>query len=457
MRWRLPAAALVLALAAHAQDPSVEPLVELAGQGRWDELLDASSARLAAAPDDVEALYWSGRAHLERGRALLAGPRFAQDLGRSLLHTSAAQLARVPESVEAFADAPDWALFARYLVGDDEGIAADLERRAAGGSGYAARLRGRLARDRGELDVESWFARAAEALPDDAGVRLEWATELAALGRRDEALSVLEQARAQRADREAWLAALLATLPRPDDAEELLRRLQPLLTEVDAERDASLAAYRAWALDQLGRTAEAETVLARATEGRRPEIDLNHARLLLRLQRPAEAAALVVPLAEAGDADSLEVLVSAADMAAQSFRWDEALVLYDKALEIEPAHARAAANRALTQARAGRGLDGYQALVAAYPQRADVLNDAALAEAGRGHGEAARLLLERAATFPLEEPGARDARENLAALLLAGPPADATAALALLEDVLAVDPGRDRALSLRLRARRLSR
>jgi Flp pilus assembly protein TadD len=441
----------------HAQDAGVDAFAELAAQGRWEELLDASGARLADAPEDVAALYWSGRAHLVRGQALLPGPRFAQELGRSLLHAAAAQLGAVPGDVDAFADAPEWAMFARYLAGDDETLAADLERAATAGSGYAARLRGWLARDRGESSAEVWFARGAERKPDDADVRLEWATELAAVGQRPEALAVLEQARLLGADREGWLAALAATLPRPEDAEELLQRLQPLQAESGSERDAPLAALRARALDRLGRAAEAEAVLALATEGRRPDIELLHARLLLRLMRPEEAADLMAPLAEAGDAEALDMLVSAADVLAQSFRWDEALATYELALSIEPAHARAAANRALTQARAGRALDGYQALVSAYPQRADVLNDAALAEAGRGDVPAAQLLLERAAAMPIDEASARDARENLAALLLSGPEVDAIAAMSLLRDVLDAEPGRDRALSLRLRARRLTR
>jgi hypothetical protein len=51
----------------------------------------------------------------------------------------------------------------------------------------------------------------------------------------------------------------------------------------------------------------------------------------------------------------------------------------------------------------------------------------------------------------------RDARENLAALLLSGPAPEPAPALALVEGLLASEPGRDRSLSLRALALRLSR
>ncbi len=447
----------MLAVAAPAQQDAEVDLAELAAQGRWEELIEASSARLAVAPGEPAALYWSGRAHLERGRALLAGPRFAQDLGRSLLRGAAESFAAVPADIGAFQDAPDWAVFSRYLAGDDEELATDLERAAEGGSGYAARLRGRLGRDRDEPGAEAWFARAAQALPNDPEVRLEWAAALAALGRRAEALAALEEARTLGADRDAWLATLLATLPEPADAQELLQQLQPWLAEPGSERDAPLAAYLAWALDQIGRPTEAEAVLARATDARHADVDRQHAALLMRLHRPEAAARMLAPRAADGDAEALDLLVTAADALSQAFQWDEALTTYDEALGIEPAHARAAANRALTQARAGRAPEGYRALVQAHPERPDVLNDAALAEAGQGRDATARSLLERAATRPVDQAGALDARENLADLLLKTAEPDEAAALALLEEVLLADPGRDRALSLRIRALRQTR
>src|SRR6185503_1147330 len=105
-------------------------------------------------------------------------------------------------------------------------------------------------------------------------------------GDRAGALAALDEARALGAERGAWLATLLAILPTADDARELLARLAPLLAEPGAERDATLAWYRAWALGELGNFAEAEAVLAAATENRRPEVDRTRAALLLRLQRP---------------------------------------------------------------------------------------------------------------------------------------------------------------------------
>ncbi|HEX5010134.1 MAG TPA: hypothetical protein VFY71_07015, partial [Planctomycetota bacterium] len=243
--------ALLLALALRAQEAPPDALADLAAQGRWEDLLGASAERLAQAPEDVAALYWSGRAHLERGRALLAGSRFAQELGRGLLHRAAEQLGAVGPA--AFADAPNWALFARYLAGDEETLAADLEHAAGAGSGYAARLRGLLARDKGEPGASDWLARAAAALPQDPQVRIELAAELAARGERAGALAVLEEARALGADRALWLATLLSALSGPEHADELLARLQLLLQEPGAERDARLAWYRSWALQEAGR------------------------------------------------------------------------------------------------------------------------------------------------------------------------------------------------------------
>jgi hypothetical protein len=95
--------------------------------------------------------------------------------------------------------------------------------------------------------------------------------------------------------------------------------------------------------------------------------------------------------------------------------------------------------------------------VARYPERADVLNDAALAEEARGQVAEARALFERAVVLPEDQPGVRDARENLASLLLSGPAPDPAAALALLDGLLASEPGRDRSLSLRALALRLPR
>jgi tetratricopeptide (TPR) repeat protein len=431
---------------------SDEDLVQLATSGQWEELIGAASDRLSHAPEDQAALYWSGRAHLERGRQLQSGGRFARDLATSLLHRSAELLAGVRAEGER-ADAVEWALYARYLAGDDETIAADLERAAVEGSGYAARLRGQLARDRSEPSELEWFERAAKALPDRPDVRIDLARSRAGRGDRPGALAALEEARALGADRGSYLATLLAILPTADDANEFLARTSPLLAEPGAERDALLAWYRSWALQQLGRFEEAEAALAAAPDNLQPDIVRTHAQLLLRLQRPQDAIALVQPLAAQGDSAALDQLVSAGDSLAQAFRFQEALATYDEALAIEPAHPRALANRALTEARSGGPLDGYDALVAAHPDNAVILNDAALSRLSRGEREAARALLQRAVALPPDGAGVADARENLARVLLSDSPPDAAGALALLTTVLEKEPARDRSLVLRERAR----
>jgi len=440
VRARLAAALLLLAAATPAQDAS---------------LSDLAAERLDATPLDDEALYWSGRAEIERAVPLLDGPEFARGLARSRLRRAEEHLGAVQDAGR-FADAADWVLHARWLRGDDETLLADLERLAGAGSAYAAWLRGRLARDRDEPAV-AWFERAAALQPDDVRFVLDLADARAAEGDPEGALSALDTARALGAERAAWLATLLSTLSGRENAARLLARLDPLLQEPEGALDALLAWHRAWALEQLGRTAEAEAVLAAATRGRTPDIERAQARLALLLGRPAAAASTLGPLAEAGDVEALDLLVSAADTLASGYRWDEALAIYAQALQAEPAHLRAAANRALTLARSGRSLDGYRELLSARPGRLDLVNDAALAALGWGRTAEARELLERAAAGPDEAPGVADARENLAALLLALRPPEAGAALTLLDGVLAADPARDRSLSLRAAARRLSR
>src|SRR5262249_21175787 len=83
--------------------------------------------------------------------------------------------------------------------------------------------------------------------------------------------------RGRGADRALWLATLLSTLSGPEHADELLARLQPLLQEPGAERDARLAWYRSWALQEAGRLAEAESVLAAATDDVQPDVQRAHA------------------------------------------------------------------------------------------------------------------------------------------------------------------------------------
>jgi tetratricopeptide (TPR) repeat protein len=166
--------------------------------------------------------------------------------------------------------------------------------------------------------------------------------------------------------------------------------------------------------------------------------------LLALCGRPREAIALLEAAIGLGDGEALEQLVDMADDLGRGREFDEALAAYDKALEAEPNHRRAEANRALTRARAGRSLDGYEALVKRHPGRADLLNDAGLAAWGWGRLDEARRLIETAA----ELPGSTDAHENLAALLLTVEPHDPARARTLLKSVLEEEPTRSRALFL---------
>lgn len=449
---RLPAALLLLAGLVPAQQPA-DPLAGLFESGALAELQSLAAERLQADPGDAAASYWSGRALVARASGLLEGGEFAQAQARAWLQGALPCLAAAGPG---FPDAGDWALYARFLSGDDPALAGDLERLAQQGSAYAARLRGRLERDRG-APAAAWFARAAELQPDEAGLRLDLAGALGLEGRIDEGLAELEHARRLGADREAWLAVLLGLLPGPENAARLLARLDPLLAEPGAAEDAQLAWYRAWALEQLGRPQEAEAALVAAVAGRSAGSELALARLERRNGRAREAVVRLLPLVAAGDAPALDELVSAADDLAGLYLWEDALAAYAAALDAEPAHLRALANRALTEARAGRPLDAYGVLLERHPERLDFANDAALAALGRGDAAWARELLERAAAGPDGAPGVADARENLAALLLARRPPEAAAALAWLDRLLAAEPGRDRALVLRAQARRLAR
>jgi tetratricopeptide (TPR) repeat protein len=436
-----------------AQDGSLSALY---AQERFDDVVSAAGERLATDPSDQDALYWCGRAELERARQLLAsrgsrvsrtGLDLAHDLADAQLQRAADQLARVqPTDTGLRSDAREWHWFARSLRAEDETLPDELERAWTTGSApYAAYLRGLLLRDSAPSKAAEWLQRAAETSPGRADFQLAWADALARDGRREAALAAWERAQAAGASRGELSASLLDLLPSADAAPARLERLEKLATGDGGSRDALLAWHRAFALEQLGRPAEAEAVLAAAPEGRTNEIARAHARLLAALDRPHEAQAMLVPLAAAGDDQALEQLVALADDQGRKRRYDDALAAYEAALQIDPIHARATANRALTLARSGGGLEAYRALAAAHADRADLLNDAALAIWGGGQREEARALLERAAALP----AGRDARENLASLLLDQQPPDPAAARPLLEAVLDDEPRRDRALYLR--------
>jgi len=436
-----------------AQDASLSALY---ARGRFDEVVSAAGERLSRDPSDQDALYWCGRAELERARQLLAsrgsrvsrtGLDLALDLADAQLQRAADQLARVqPTEAGPRADAREWHWFARSLRAADETLAEQLERAWTDGSApYAAYLRGLLLRESAPSEAAEWLQRAAEASPGRVDFQLAWADALARDGRREPALAAWERAGAAGASRGELAASLLDLLPSAEAVASRLERLDRLAASEGGSQDALLAWHRAFALEQLGRLADAEAVLAAAPEGRTGEIARAHARLLAALDRPREAQAMLVPLAGAGDDQALEQLVALADDQGRLRRYDVALAAYEAVLDIDPSHARAAANRALTLARSGGGLEAYRALAAAHADRADLLNDAALALWGGGQREEARALLERAAALP----SGRDARENLASFLLDEQPPDPGAARPLLEAVLDDEPRRDRALYLR--------
>lgn len=449
--------ALVLALprALSAQDVT---LSELYAQGRLDEIVSQAGERLSRDPSDQDALYWSGRAELERARLLLdsrgtrvsrTGLDLAQDLADAQLERAADQLGRVrPMSAGPRADARQWHWFARSLRASDEALPAELERAwTADASAYAAYLRGLRLRDHDDAPDQAavWLQRAAEAAPQRVDFQLAWADALARDGQRAPALAAWDRARAAGASRAELCPSLLGLLPGADAAAIRLQRLDELAAESGGAADALLGWYRAHALEQLGRLADAEAALATATEGLTPQIIGVHARLLAALERPAEAQALLVPLAQAGDAPALEQLVDLGDGQGRLRKYESSVAAYEAALAIDPTHTRAAANRALTLARSGGGIEAYRALAAAHADRADLLNDAALALWGWGQRDEARALLERAAALP----AGRDARENLACFLLDAQPPEPVAARPLLDVVLADEPARDRALYLK--------
>jgi tetratricopeptide (TPR) repeat protein len=442
--WAL---ALLLGTLLQPQDA----LSTLSDQQRWDEIIWQAEDRLEQDPADAEARYWLGRASVERARLLLQGRSFSRDLAVSILRRAREQLARVPLAVEGVtSDAAEWEAFARFLMGGDTQLAQDLERWfEQDGNGYAAHLRGMLAEREGDASSIAWFEHAAMAAPDRPSFALEWAGALARAGRQAEALVAWEVALDHEADLPSLLGGLLSILPTADDAAARLTQLDTLLSRAGSPDDGLLAWYRAFSMEQLGRLDEAEQVMSAATSNRTWDVDRAHASLLERQGRRAEAAALLAPAAGEGDRQALDQLINLGDSAAGERAWDEALGFYDVALGIEPMIERATLNRALLLAQSGRSLDAYSEAVKRYDRRADVLNDAALAAWGWQRLDTAQGWFTRAAKMP----GASDARENLAALLLTSGLGGDPRVSSLLDTVLTDEPGRDRALFLRHMAR----
>jgi hypothetical protein len=429
-----------------------DPLAALAAEGRWDELHGQATERLAQDGGDELAQYWLARAEIQRSLPLIAGREFARDLGHTMLRRAGEQLAAVAEHPsDATADAREWEAYARYLRGD-EGLSGDLEAWfERDGRGYAAFLRGLLARDQGDPQAaRAWLSRACAAQPARGDFALELAAELGRAGQREQALQAWSVAARTGIAWGPLLATLAEVLPGAENAAQRLAQQETLLTDDAARQDGLLAWHRAWSLEQMGRPAEALAAFEAAAEGRTTDLERAHARLLASLGRTAEAAAHLRTAASAGDAEALSDLVSLADRLAFGRSWDEALAQYDAALAIEPRDERAAVNRALTLAQSGRTLDAWRELAAKHPDRADLLNDGALQFQGWGRDAEAREMFERAALLP----GSLDARQNLADVLLQSHPPDPERALALADAVLAEEPSRDWAMYLHFLARR---
>ncbi len=424
-----------------------DPLSVLASEGRWEDLVDLASERLSRDENDALSLYWNARAEIQRGLPLIGGRAFARDLGRTMLRRAEEQLARVTENpADATSDARNWAAYARYLREDDESLPADLEAWfGESGRGYAAFLRGLIARNQGDAEgARSWLARAVASNPERGDFEVELATELGRAGRTDEAVVAWNAAVSGGLPLPALLAALLEILPGPENSAQRLTLLDSLVVDDTTRRDGLLAWYRSWSLEQLGRPAEGAAALDAATDYRTPELERAHASLLVGLGRRSEAAEHLRTAAEEGDAQALSDLVSLGDWYATNHAWDEALAVYDDSLRIEPRDERAAMNRALAMAQSGRSLDAWLELADRMPGRADILNNAALQLQGWRRDSEARAMLESAALLP----GGQDAAQNLADMLLNSYPADPSRALALIEG-LNDDAVRDWALYLR--------
>jgi tetratricopeptide (TPR) repeat protein len=434
--------------------PQQDAMRDLADQGRWDEIIRQAEDRLGGGRSDHEARYWLGRASVERARVLLQGRAFSRDLARAILHRAIGQLMLVPDDAAgAMSDAKEWRAYARFLSEDDAILAKELEQWfEEDGCGYAAYLRGLIAVAEDEPSAVQWLERAARRSPERPMFALEWSDALARAGRRSESLDAWDLARDNGADQALLLGQLLSLLPAVSDAGARLAKLDTLLNHPGARVDGQLAWYRAFSLEQIGLLAEAEQVMAAATDNRTWDVDRAHARLLARLGRRTEAGPLFAQAATEGDQLSLNGLIDLGNAAAGERLWEEGLQYYDIALGLEPRLQHAALNRALLLAQSGRSLDAYRSMVGRSGGRADILNDAALAAWGWGRLEEAENWFATAA----ELPGALDATENLAALLMSAGPVDGPRIDDMLGSVLSEEPTRARSLFLHHMARQFT-
>ncbi|MGQ0552010.1 MAG: hypothetical protein ACT4PU_02185 [Planctomycetota bacterium] len=443
----------LLLLAALALDAAAQAVPAQAAPAQAAPAQEPQEAQTA------QARYESARERIERAQLLLEGRRFERNQAAGLLSQAIEELAELSAGTDASAaEAREWRNYARYLLGDDPALAADLEREySAHGSAYAAHLRGRLASEGEPAVALLWFERAARAAPQRLDYQLTYAESLAANAQREAALLTWDAAREQALlgervveDGAALLSALARILPGRSGAASRLARIEALLNSSAAGSQQALWQWHhAFALEELGRLAESEAAFSAATEGRSAEYERAHGRLLGRLGRRVEAAEHALRAARAGDAAALDELLGLAGSAGRARRWEEALLLLEQGLQVEPRHYGLSEARALTLSLAGVSLDGYRELAERWPERGELLNDAGLAAWSWGQPQEALAYFERA----LRHSELSDARENCASWLLEFAPEQSERAEQLLREVLRGEPGRDRALALLARAR----
>ncbi len=448
----LRAAVAVWCLGAACWAVTLEDLAALFADGRLDEVISAAGDQLAQG-DDVTARYWLGRAWIARAEELRAASTFgfASDLADSSLERAIAALDGLDASADGLTDAREWHAWARFLkLGTDVEFGAELEAWfAETGRAYAAELRGRQLVELGDAAAADWYGRAVAAGSADPGVALEWAVQLAAAGRREEAVAAWQTT--TDADPFARLATLLSVLPGVEGAERRLRLVRDVIENADLESSALAAWHEAFALRELGRADDAEVAFARVADAEDAPLgfERSHAALLVSLGRHAEAVERLAEAVSWGDVAARDALRGVADELAILRRHDEALAVYERVLEAEPNDGRALRNRALTLSYAGRieaAEAAWDALLTRSSDNPDLLNDAALCAAGWGDRDRALVLWE--AAVPLY--GSSDARENLAHALVERNPQRAAE---LADSVLADEPDRNRALFLRYQSR----
>jgi len=439
----------------------LDPLDELARDGRWSELRDLAGERLQADSDDARAHYWTGRDLLRQGLQLIDGDRVARDLSRSFLDRAVQHLARLDVTGPHGDDVADWQLEAGWArtrgawaqggaVQLAEQLAQDCELRwQRTAQPMAAFVRGLLCEQREEAGALDWYLRAAAAAPERSSFSLQLALAQAGAGDESSSWDAFEQALAAS---DAWLDELLGVLgtlaPGRRDAAARLQRLDLMREREDWQADALLSWHRAHALLQLGQADAALAAFAAGSEGRTAKIDRAHASHLMAAGRPQDALELLLPLVAERDWASLDQALVAIGRLAALRRHPEALAACDALLAVEPRHELVLWNRALILWKAGQAAEAEQAfatLMQRSPGRSDVLNDAGLAAWGAGDMPRAQSLLEQAVALP----GAIDAQENLALLLSALGSEQRARAASLLDAVLDQEPDRARALVAR--------